>query len=130
VVKRPADALGMTAASLVVTAPFVVALWLILWRPQYGWIATILPLAIALGAPFALAATASLGLRLGRSFATLWTGVMSFYHAHRLLLTASFKARHRQVLRRTRHAPEQAGGESTSDSRSVTIPPRDGALRG
>lgn len=72
-VKRRADALGMTAVSLSLTAPFLAALWLTIWRPDYGSIGAILPLAIAFGAPVAYIVTGFAGPRLGRSVAALFT---------------------------------------------------------
>jgi hypothetical protein len=66
VVKRPAEVIGTTAVSLFVTAPFLAALWLTIWRPQYEWLSTILPLVIVLGAPVALVVTGAAGPKLGR----------------------------------------------------------------
>jgi hypothetical protein len=41
VVRRPADALGMTLVWLAMSGPVLFVLWLALTEPQYGWITAV-----------------------------------------------------------------------------------------
>ena len=72
-VRRPADAFGMTVVSLAISAPLLLALWLALSGPPYDWIATILPLVIALGAPIAFVVTGFAGPMLGRQVSAFFS---------------------------------------------------------
>ena len=62
--------------------PVVLAAYVGLSMPQYGWIATILPLVIVLGAPFTFVVGGFAGPRLGRAVAARFTRTPNIRTVH------------------------------------------------